>query len=409
MKLNESQKMLARALAIIPGGTNTMSKRVANLLDKDCFPSYIERADGAYVWDLDGNKYIDYIASLSPINIGYNNKRISEKIIRQLGKGSIFSLPSSNEVELSAVLIDKIPCAEMVRLMKTGAEVTSAAVRIARLVTGKEMILSCGYHGWHDWWAAKLGTKGIPQCYYDLIHDFKYNDFDGLKALIEKYHGKIACIIMTAADYGLGPKDDFLVKIRKLADDNGIFLIFDEIVTGFRWALGGAQEKYGVTPDLAAFGKGMANGMPIAALVGKKEYMKLLEANFVTSTFASEALSIAASLETIKILEEEKIIPRLYRLADALRKGLLAVGETHGIKVNVHDATPTVKFDFELGGEDENIKATYTFMKGCAERGVLIRRYGVELYLCPIAALSEEDVKITIDVFHQTLDEMLKK
>ncbi|MEE4310744.1 MAG: aminotransferase class III-fold pyridoxal phosphate-dependent enzyme [candidate division KSB1 bacterium] len=407
MKLEASKRMLAHALEIIPGGTNTISKRVANMLDKDNFPSYIERAKGAYVWDLDGNKYIDYIASLSPINIGYNDNRIKEKVVAQLEKGSIFTLPSSNEVELSDVLIDKIPCAEMVRLLKTGAEVTSAAVRVARLATGKEMVLSCGYHGWHDWWSAKTGTKGIPDCFYGLIHDFKYNDYDACEALVEKHRDKLACIIMTAADYGRGPKKGFLEKIRALADKVGIPLIFDEIVTGFRWSLGGAQERYGVTPDMAAFGKGMANGMPIAALVGKEKYMHLLADNFVTSTFASEALSIAASLETIKILEEDNIIERLYHLANELRQGLIEVGNAHGVKANVYDATPTVKFDFDIGDDDAMVKAGYEFARACAARGVLIRRYGAELFLCPIAALSDEDVKTSIDVFHQSLGELI--
>ncbi|HDP98364.1 MAG TPA: aminotransferase class III-fold pyridoxal phosphate-dependent enzyme, partial [bacterium] len=162
MNLAQSRKMHSRALEIIPSGTNTNSKRVEVFLTAEHFPSYIEKAKGAYVWDLDGNKYVDYIASLAPVNIGYSIDRINSKIRDQLEKGILFSLPSSNEVELSEMLIEKIPGAEMVRFLKTGAEVTSAAVRIARLVTGRDMVLSCGYHGWHDWWSAKINARGIP-------------------------------------------------------------------------------------------------------------------------------------------------------------------------------------------------------------------------------------------------------
>jgi len=400
MNLKKSINLYQKAGEIIPNNTNTNAKRRDNFLDEEYFPAYIERAKGAYVWDLDGNKYIDYIAALSPINIGYNDHRINEKLKQQLGKGSIFSLPSANEVELAEVLIDKISCAEMVRLLKTGADVTSAAVRTARHYTGKEMILSCGYHGWHDWWSAKMGTKGIPDCMYDLIKDFPFNDFETLQKLADKYDGQIACIIMTAADYGLDPKNDFLKKVRKLADEKNIVLIFDEIVTGFRWSLGGAQERYGVIPDLAAFGKGMANGMPIAALVGKKEIMSVLKDNFVTSTFASETLSIISSLETIRILEQDKIIEQMDGIAKRIFEGLKDISRNQGIKINVFDPSPALKFEFDLPTENEKMDAAIEFMKYCTEKGIMLKRYGTEFYLCPIAALTEQDIEFTLDVFN---------
>jgi len=401
MNLKKSINLYRRAGEIIPNNTNTNAKRRENFLDEEYFPAYIERAKSAYVWDLDGNKYIDYIAALSPINIGYNDDRINEKLQQQLEKGSIFSLPNSNEVALAELLIEKIPCAEMVRLLKTGADVTSAAVRAARHYTGKEMILSCGYHGWHDWWSAKVGTKGIPNCMYDLIKDFPFNDFATLQNLVDQFDGKIACIIMTASDYGVAPKNDFLQKVRQLADEKNIVLIFDEIITGFRWSLGGAQEKYGVTPDLAAFGKGMANGMPIAALVGKKEIMSVLKENFVTSTFASEALSIVASLETIRILEQDNIIERMNGIAKRIYEGLKDISQLQGIEINVFDPTPALKFAFDLPTENEKMDATIEFMKYCTEKGIMLKRYGTEFYLCPIAALTDQDIEFTLDVFNE--------
>jgi glutamate-1-semialdehyde 2,1-aminomutase len=395
LNLEKSKKLFSRAMEIIPGGTNTNAKRVYNLLDMECFPAYIESGDGAYVWDIDGNKYIDYIAALAPINIGYNNKRIKNRIKEQLEKGSLFSLPNSNEVELSELLIEKIPCAEMVKIMKTGAEVTSAAIRAARLVTGNEIILSCEYHGWHDWWSAKIGEKGIPGCYKDLIYDFQFNNYAQLEELVDKHYRNIACIILTAAAYGQ--------KIRKLTDQKGIVLIFDEIITGFRWAIGGAQEKYGVMPDLAAFGKGMANGMPIAALVGKKKFMSLLANSLVTSTFASEALSIAASIETIKIIEEENIIQRLYQLADKLRAGLKQISQAHSCEIDVLDPTPVVKFEFKIENPDKKKKVQLEFIKACAENGILVRKDGEGVSLCVMAALTDNDIDYTLNVFNDVV------
>jgi len=404
LNLEKSKKLFTHALEIIPGGTNTNAKRVYNLLDSENFPAYIERGDGAYLWDIDGNKYIDYIASLAPINIGYNNPRIKAKIKEQLEKGSLFSLPNPNEVELSEILIEKIPCAEMVKIMKTGAEVTSAAIRAARLATGKEMILSSGYHGWHDWWTAKIGEKGVPSCYQDLIEDFDFNNFSQLENLVEKHDGNIACIILTPASYGAEPKDNFLQKIRKLADTKSIVLIYDEIITGFRWAMGGAQEKYGIVPDLAAFGKSMANGMPIAVLVGKKELMTPLKDNLITSTFASEALSIAASIETIKIIEEENIIQRLYDISDKLRAGISEISQRQNFEIGVMDPTPAVKFEFLIDDAEKKKKMTLEFIKQCAANGILVRQDGTGVSLCVMAALLDLDIDYTL----YTFDEVIK-
>ena len=396
--LTKSRNLHSRAVEIIPNGTNTNAKRVDLFLGPEFYPAYIEKAQGAYVWDLDGNKYIDYVASLAPINIGYNHPRIKQRILKQLEKGSIFPMPSANEVELSELLVEKIPSAEMVKLMKTGAEVTSAAIRAARYFTGKEIVLSYGYHGWHDWWAAKVGYKGIPQCYSDLIRDFPFNDFSALEKLVEQFEGKIAAIILTPAEYGIEPRDGFLQKIRNLCDEKGIVMIFDEIITGFRWAPGGAQEKYGVTPDLTALAKGIADGMPVAALVGKKEIMAALKDTLVTSTFASEALSIEAALETIKIIEEEKVIERLYEITEKLQSGLREISDLHGVAIELFDPTPGFKFEFQVD-EEKKEQFAAEFMKFSAASGILLRKYGAELIICPIAATSDSDISKTLEVF----------
>jgi glutamate-1-semialdehyde 2,1-aminomutase len=296
----------------------------------------------------------------------------------------------------------------MVKIMKTGAEATSAAIRAARLATGKEMILSSGYHGWHDWWAAKIGEKGIPACYKELIHDFEFNNFGQLEDLVQKFDGKIACIILTPASYGIEPKNNFLQKIRKLADKKGMVLIYDEIITGFRWAMGGAQEKYGVVPDLAAFGKSMANGMPISVLVGKKELMAPLKNNLITSTFASEALSIAASIETIKIIEEENIIQRLYDISDKLRGRIAEISQQQNFEIDVMDPTPAVKFEFLIDDAEKMRKLTLEFIKQCAAKGILVRQDGTGISLCMMAALSDEDIDYTLVVFNNEISNIKK-
>jgi len=403
LNLEKSKKLHARALEIIPGGTNTNAKRIDNLLHVDFFPAYLERGEGAYVWDLDGNRYIDYIASLAPIVIGHQEPRILARLKKQLDKGTLFSLPSSNEVKLSELLIEKIPCAEMVKLMKTGAEVTSAAVRAARFATGREKILSCEYHGWHDWWSVKVGYPGIPQCYRDLIRDFKFNDFESLKTLVNDLDGEVACIVLTAASYGVEPENDFLPRIRKLCDDKGIVLIFDEIITGFRWAIGGAQQKYGVTPDLAAFGKAMANGMPIAALVGKKEIMAYLKDTLVTSTFASEALSIEAALETIQIIEADHIIDRLYAHSNRLRSGIGEIAAKLQLEIDTLAPTPAIKFEFAGMTDELKRKAQFELIKEAASKGILLRKDGSGVSLCVMAALSADDIDYTLDVLNDAL------
>ena len=403
LNLEKSKKLHARAMEIIPGGTNTNAKRIENLLNAENFPAYIERGEGAYLWDLDGNKYIDYIASLAPINIGHHDPRITARLKKQLDKGTLFSLPGSNEVKLSELLIEKIPCAEMVKIMKTGAEVTSAGIRAARFATGRDMILSCEYHGWHDWWSAKLGHPGIPQCYKDLIRDFTFNDFEQLEKQVNELDGKVACIILTAAGYGVEPKNNFLHKIRKLCEDKGIVLIFDEIITGFRWSIGGAQLKYGVTPDLAAFGKAMANGMPISVLVGKKEVMSYLKDTLVTSTFASEALSIEAALETIKILEEDQIIEKLYSHSNKLRAGINQISAKHRFEIDTLDPTPVVKFEFPALTDEEKKKVQFEFIKESAAKGILMRQDGTGISLCVIAALSQDDIDYTLEVIDSAI------
>lgn len=300
---------------MIPLASQTFSKSYLQYV-KGQAPLFILRGKGAYVWDVDGNRYLDMVNGLLPIILGYQNKAVDNAIKRQLKKGIIFSLPSPLETELSQLLIKYIPCAEMVRFGKNGSDVTAGAIRLARAVTGRDHVALCGYHGWHDW---SIGTTtrnlGVPKKTQKLSHTFEYNNIESLETIFKKYSGQVAAVIMEPMNY-VEPKDNFLQKAKDLTHKNGALLIFDEIITGFRFSLGGAQKLFGVVPDIATFGKSMANGMPISALVGKKEYMEKVGDIFYSFTFGGECLSLAAAIATIKEMERKKVIPYMWKLGE---------------------------------------------------------------------------------------------
>lgn len=406
--LDGDNALVARAQQIIPGGTNTISKRVAAFGGVGNYPAYIERADGARVFDRAGNTYLDFVGALAPNVLGYNNAVVKAAVAAQLERGVLFSLPPPSEVELSELIVSLVPCAEMVRLLKTGAEATSAAIRVARLYTGRDIILSCGYQGWHDWWAVTRDKRGIPAHTDTLTRTFPFGDIDGARALIRDEGDKVACIIVTPALYGVSAPSGFLEGLRALADEAGAVLIFDEIITGFRWSIGGAQSVSGVTPDLATFAKAMANGMPIAALVGKRSLMEPTAENWISSTYASEALSIAAAIATITILRDTDAIPRLYQLARLFSANLLQIGYDLGISIAPFEPLPAMRFEFDqnLAGLDD---LNRRFMRNCAELGVLLRRESSGFSMCFSAAVTDEEAGLATEVIRTSLLKALAK
>jgi glutamate-1-semialdehyde 2,1-aminomutase len=326
----KSHDLYNKVKEVIPLASQTFSKSWLVYV-KDAAPLFLERGEGAKVWDVDGNEYVDLVNGLLPIVLGYKYEAVDNAIKAQLEKGITFSLSTPLEMELANKLIELIPCAEMVRFGKNGSDVTSGAIRVARAVTGRETILACGYHGWHDWY---IGTTtrhlGVPEGTRKLTRKFEYNDIESLEKLFEENEGKVAAVIMEAMNVEY-PKDDFLQKVKDLAHKHGALLIFDEVITGFRYNLGGAQTEFGVTPDLATFGKSMANGMPISALVGKKEYMKVVEDIFYSFTFGGEALSISAALATIKEMEEKNVIDFLKEKGTRIETEVNELAKKHGI------------------------------------------------------------------------------
>ncbi len=320
MKLDNSLEYYQKAINLIPSATQTFSKGPRQY-PFGVSPVFLDKGKGSHVWDIDGNEFIDYPMALGAVILGHNYPAVNKAVTKQLKKGIVYTLPHPLEAELSELLVDLIPCAEMVRFGKNGSDATSGAIRAARAYTGREKIACCGYHGWQDWF---IGTttrhKGVPQSTRELTLTFQYNDIESLKRIFSAHKGQIAAVIMEPVGV-VAPENNFLQAVKELTQQNGSVLIFDEIVTGFRLSLGGAQEYYNVTPDLACFGKAMGSGMPISAVVGKKEIMKIFDEVFFSFTSGGECLSLAAALATLREIKEKGALKKIWQLGAKLRDG----------------------------------------------------------------------------------------
>ena len=327
MKANENLKLksfknsvaqLLRAESLIPLGSQTFSKSRTQY-PVGISPLFIEKAAGPHVWDVDGNRYIDLVNSLASITMGYGNKRINKAVKKQLKKGVSFSLPGTLESDVAELIISLVPCAEKVRFGKNGTDATSAAIRLSRAYTGRSIVAVCGYHGWQDWYiGSTTRNKGVPTEVSSLTKTFLYNDISSLEKIFMDYPSQVAAVILEPMNL-VYPQDDFLQKVKSLSKKNGSVLVFDETITGFRFAKGGAQELFGVIPDLATFGKGMANGFPLSAVVGKSEIMQEMEEIFFSGTFGGELLSLAASKAVLEEIRNKDVILRLQEIGAEIK------------------------------------------------------------------------------------------
>ena len=306
MRLEMSRSWLERAKSKIPGCAQTFSKSPISFM-QGVAPNFLQKAMGAHVWDVDGNRYIDYVMGLGPVVLGHADPTVNAAVRAQMEQGMSFSLPHPIEVEVSELLCELIPCAEMVRFGKNSSDVTAAAVRVARACTEREKVVCCGYHGWQDWYiGSTIRHRGVPEAVRRLTLTFPYNDIGALSKLFEENRGEIACVIMEPVNFD-PPGPGFLQQVHDVCHAHGALLIFDEVVTGFRYAGGGAQEYFGVKPDLACFGKAMANGFPLSAIVGRAEVMRLFEEVFFSGTHGGEALSLAACEPLFKPSGKEEL------------------------------------------------------------------------------------------------------
>jgi glutamate-1-semialdehyde aminotransferase len=310
--------------------------------------------------------------------------------------------PVQNELEKK--LCEIIPSAEMAILVKTGSDATSGAVRIARGYTGRDKILRCGFHGWHDWCVEVKG--GVPDHVSNDTIEFNYNDLDELEKLLDENVGKVACVIITPVGHPLAkpvtaPAPGYLEGVRKLADKHKVVLIFDEIRTGFRVSLGGAQERYGVTPDMSAVGKAMGNGYPIGAIVGKKEIMKMVEKEvFISSTFFPNSLEMVAALKVIEILEREDVCNSIWTRGTKFLEDLQEIVDKSGVKVTVSGIPPMpfLTFDKDDGGAYK--KNREVFYTEAIRRGLFIQPYH-HWYICH--RHTDEDLERALNVVKESL------
>lgn len=314
LKLIESKRIFENAKKVVPGGL--MGIRNPKYYVENEYPMYIDRGYNGHLVDVDGNDYIDMLCGYGPIILGYNDGEIKQAVIEQIEKGFCFTLCQEIQMKLAKKLTEIIPSSEMNVFTKTGSDANSIAIRVARAYTGRKKILRCGYHGWHDWCTGP--DNGIPKEIRELVIGFPYGDLDTLESLLEKNREDIAGIIMTPIEHDryqfvIEPKDGYLKGVRELANKYNVVLIFDEIRTGFRMALGGAQELYNVIPDLTTMGKAMANGYAISVCTGKKEIMEVTQNNMlISSTFFPNSLEMVAALKCIEIIERDNVIENIW-------------------------------------------------------------------------------------------------
>ena len=399
--ITESNKIFERAEGLIPSYTQLLAKGPSQWT-KGVAPKYVKKGKGARLWDVDDNEYLDFNMGIGPIILGYCYYRVDEAIKKQLESGITFSLPHPLEVGLSEMIRDFIPCAESVRFTKAGCDSTSAAVRLARAYTKRSKVLCCGYHGWHDWYIAVTDrNSGIPDEAQNLTHTFNYNDID---SLIDSIDEDVACVIMEPVVFE-EPKDDFLQKVKEVCEKNGSLLIFDEIWTGFRMNLGGAQKHFGVTPDLATFSKAIANGMPIAVLCGRQDVMSTLDRDdvFFFTTFGGEALTLAAAVATMNELKEKNVPDYLSKQGAKLKDGYNKIAADLGMgytKCSGYNFRTIISFDVSAGNP---LEMKTLVQQEMIKRGVLWGGFHTMCY-----SHTDEDIAYTLKAYEDVLP-ILKK
>lgn len=398
--------LFAEAQTLVPGGVAGI-RRPYNFVQGE-YPIFFDRGKGGRIVDVDGNEYIDYLCAYGPIILGYGEDEIDNAVIDQIkNKGFCFSLTQATQNELVHKLQEVIPCCDMAAIVKTGSDATTIAIRVARAYTGRLKIARCGYHGWHDWCVEVKG--GIPEKFYEDIIEFHYNDLDQLEDILKRNADDMAAIIVTPVGHPLAaevqmPKPGYLDGVRKLADKYGCVLIFDEIRSGFRCHIGGAQALFGVTPDLATFGKAMANGYAIAALVGKREVMSVLaDKVFLSSTFFPNSDAQIAALKTIEILQRDKVLDVIAEKGRRFGAELEKTVAESGIPARFSGAPwmPFITFPKDDTGLYKTLRTE--FYTQLIRRGVFLQPYH-HGYIC--YRHTDEDLDYTLRSIRESFTEL---
>jgi glutamate-1-semialdehyde-2,1-aminomutase len=384
LRLKKSEKLYEEAKRYIPGGI-TGIRRPINFIPGE-YPIFLKSGKGGRITDVDGNEFVDLLLSYGPIIIGHREKVIDDAVVRQMKNGFCFNLPQVYQNELCKMMSELIPCAEQTILVRTGSDATTGAIRIARGYTNKTKIIRSGYHGWHDWCVEVKGGI-LPKAYEDTI-DIHYNDVETLVSLFKQYPDDIAAVIVTGIGHPLNepvvePTKEFFNTIRELTTKHGSVMILDEIRTGFRVSLGGAQKRYGVTPDLATFGKAMANGYCISAISGKREVMNVVTEGkvFISSTFFHNSLEMVASIETIKFLKKNRVIENIWKKGEYLLNEFRRLIEPYQDIINLSGIPPMPFFTFPRDSEGKYKERRKAFYTECIRAGVFMQPYH-HSYIC---------------------------
>lgn len=386
--MGTGQKLWKRAKQVIPGGNMLLSKR-AEMFLPDQWPAYFSKAKGCKVWDMDGNEYIDMaIMGIGTNILGYGHPEVDEAVRKTVDAGNMSTFNCPEEVYLAEKLVELHPWAHMARLARSGGEANAVAIRIARAASGKDKVAICGYHGWHDWYlSANLGDEknlaghllpglepnGVPQNLRGTVFPFNYNNYAELEALVNAHD--IGVIKMEVVR-NMGPEDNFLHKVRKLATERGIVLIFDECTSGFRETFGGLHKKYGVEPDMAMFGKALGNGYGITATIGKREIMEAAQTTFISSTFWTERIGPTAALKTLEVMGRVKSWETITQTGLTIRQGWQKLADKHGLKISHWGLAALTGFTFQ----SENALAYKTLIT----QEMLAKGYlaGNSVYVC---------------------------
>lgn len=408
--------LLDRAIAVTPHGSQTLSKSyLMQTHGSDRVPLFIEKAEGAWVVDCEGRRFLDYPMALGPVVLGHNHPKINEAISEQLTRGILFSLPSPLESDVAEAVVAAVPSAEMVKFVKTGSEACSGAVRIARALTGRNTIAVGGFHGWHDFYAGLTSrSAGVPRAVRELTVPFRFNDISSLEAVLAEHGSDVAAVMLEPAT-AEAPAPGFLQKVAEMAKANGSLLVFDEVITGFRWARGGAQAHYGVLPDLTVLGKALGNGMPIAAVCGSRAVMEICDDLFVSGTYGGECLSLAAARAVLAILEDEPVVDYIWDQGKRLAQGIESAISKKGLagQARLTGEPPRVVLSFPVDRQDdgpgdyegtpsgaaENLLAKSIFQQEMAKRDVLFNGSFFVSY-----AHTDADIDLTLEAVNDALE-----
>ena len=409
-KLKSDQERIELADALIPWGTQTNAKRHKPEMGQ-AMPHFVERAEGCRVYGTNGKTYIDYRSSLGPIILGYNHPTVQRAVSKQLEKGVLFSMASPLEVEMAAELVRIIPGLDQVRFLKSGNEVNHVAVRLARAYTGKDVIVTCGYHGHGDWFSCGVGNSmswswprmgnGVPDALDDYVIKVPYGDIEALEEAFRTRGDDIAGMITVPYDWNENVASEFLQKARELTTSAHSVLIFDQILTGFRLGLDGAQGFFDIVPDLTSYGKAIANGYPLAVVGGKREYMKMFDKVMITTTHAGETLSLAAGLATLHVMQNEPVFDTIWRMGKLLQDGFNEMATARGLSARSFGLAVAPQFRMSDNDEDNGSLQTafdrYLFEHGIFPSSPYLMNY----------AHGESEIAETLSVMSSALDSIL--